>query len=44
GEGSTKDGWAGKASAENNLYVEAVTDTAKLVVKLAKDLVNLNSV
>ncbi|EER46280.1 autotransporter adhesin, partial [Actinobacillus minor NM305] len=42
GEGSTKEGWAGKDTAANNLYVAA--ETSKLVVKLAKDLVNLNSV
>ncbi|MCT8792730.1 YadA-like family protein, partial [Glaesserella parasuis] len=36
--------WNGKASAANNLYVEAQEADNKLVVKMNKDLTNLNSV
>ncbi|MFK5155323.1 ESPR-type extended signal peptide-containing protein, partial [Glaesserella parasuis] len=36
--------WDGKASAANNLYVEAQEADNKLVVKMNKDLTNLNSV
>ncbi|WP_026916623.1 YadA-like family protein, partial [Glaesserella parasuis] len=36
--------WNGKDSAANNLYVEAQVADNKLVVKMNKDLTNLNSV
>ncbi|WP_426877222.1 YadA-like family protein [Glaesserella parasuis] len=36
--------WNGKASAANNLYVEAQEADNKLVVKMNRDLTNLNSV
>ncbi|MDE3955613.1 hypothetical protein NUS47_11125, partial [Glaesserella parasuis] len=36
--------WNGKASAANNLYVEAQVADNKLVVKMNRDLTNLNSV
>ncbi|MFK5223532.1 ESPR-type extended signal peptide-containing protein, partial [Glaesserella parasuis] len=36
--------WDGKASAANNLYVEAQEADNKLVVKMNRDLTNLNSV